>query len=89
MDANQSHFVPCHNGVFSLPEAVYRSLATCVVNNFVYLRQDEDGLMISTTRLAGGYRRILNTHYRAPAFRGSSRLAIVDLREAIRVMPVT
>jgi hypothetical protein len=89
MDANESHFVVCHNGVFTLPEAIYKSLASMVTNGFVYLRQDEDGLTISSTKLNGGHRRVLNTHYRAPAFRGSTRLAIVDLREAIRVMPIT
>jgi hypothetical protein len=31
---------------------------------------------------------VLNTHFRSPMLRTASRLAIVDLREAIRVMPV-
>ena len=30
-------------GVFTLPDAVYKSLASMVTNGFVYLRQDEDG----------------------------------------------
>ena len=89
MDANESHFVACHNGTFTLPDAIYRSLASFVTNGFVYLRQDEDGLTISSTRLDGGHRRVLNTRYRAPAFRTSRKLAIVDLKEAIRVMPLT
>lgn len=89
MDANESHFVGCHNGIFVLPDAIYRSLASFVTNGFVYVRQDEDGLTISSTRLDGGHRRALNTRYRAPAFRGSKKLAIVDLKESIRVMPLT
>ena len=81
-------YVVCHNGVFTLPDAIYKSLAALVKNNFVYMRQDEDALLISTTRIVDGHRRAFNTHFRAPMFRTASRLAIVDLREAIRVMPV-
>ena len=88
MDANEPLYVVCHNGVFMLPERVYQSLAALVRNGFVYLRQDEDGLTISTTRIADGRRRVLQTRFRAPAFRTATRLAIVDLKESIRVMPV-
>jgi hypothetical protein len=88
MDANEPQYVVCHNGVFTLPDAVYKSLAALVKNGFVYLRQDEDALTISTTRLVDGRRRVLNTHFRSPQFRGATKLAIVDLKESIRVMPV-
>ena len=86
---NEPYYVVCHNGVFLLPESIYKSLASLVRNNFVYLREDEDALLISTTRIAGGYRRVLNMRFRSPMFRESRQLAIVDLKEAIRVMPVT
>lgn len=85
---NEHTYIVCHNGVFTLPEAIYKSLAALVRNGFVYLRQDDDALMISTTRLNGGHRRALHTHYRAPMLRTATRVAIVDLKEAIRVMPV-
>ena len=86
---NEPLYVVCHNGVFSLPDAIYRSLASLVRNNFVYLRQDEDGLTISTTRLTDGHRRLLNTRFRSPMFRSARQLAIVDLKESIRVMAVS
>ena len=81
-------YVVCNNGVFHLPEEIYRSLAALATNGFVYLREDDDVLTISTTKIAGGRRRTMNTHYRSPMFRNAMELAIVDLRESIRVMAV-
>jgi hypothetical protein len=89
MDANHEHYVVCHNGVFILPDEVYRSLAELVTNGFVYLRQDDEVLTISTTRLTGGHRRQLNARFRAPMFRGAKKLAIVDYKESVRVMAVS
>ena len=88
MDANQPHYVVCRNGVFTLPAAIYKALASAVTNGFVYLRQDEDTLTISTTRIADGRRRVLQNHYRAPMFRDATKLAIVGLDDSIRVMGV-
>ena len=85
---NEPLYIVCRNGYFTLPEPIYKSLAALVKNNFVYMREDDDALLISTTRIAGGYRRALNTHFRAPMFRDNTRLGIVDLKEAIRVMAV-
>jgi hypothetical protein len=81
-------YVVCHNGVFLLPDAVVRALSSLVTNGFVYLRQDEDVLTISTTRLVDGRRRVLQNRFRAPMFRDATKLAIVDLKESIRVMAV-
>ena len=81
-------YVVCNNGVFNLPEEIFRSLAALVTNGFVYLREDPEVLTISTVKIAGGRRRVLNTRYRSPMFRGATQLAIVDLRESIRVMAV-
>lgn len=89
MDANEPHTVVCHNGVFVLPESVYRTLAAAVTNGFVYLRQDEDVLTISATRIADGHRRTLNMRYRAPMFREAKKLAIVNYQESVRVMAVS
>lgn len=89
MDANAEHYVVCHNGVFLLPEEVYQTLAGQVTNGFVYLRQDEDVLTISTTRITDGRRRVLNMRFRAPMFRDAKRLAIVNYRESVRVMAVS
>ena len=89
MDANEPLYVVCRNGAFTLPEGVFRSLAALVTNGFVYVRQDEDSLTISTTRIAGGYRKLLNARMRVPMFRGATRLGIVDLRESIRVMVIS
>jgi hypothetical protein len=88
MSANESAYVVCHNGAFTLPEAIYKSLATLVDKGFVYLRQDDEVLTISTTRIAEGRRRVLNTRFRSPMFREAKTLAIVDYRESIRIMIV-
>jgi len=88
MDAKDSPFVVCHNGVFILPAQLYEALSAQVTNGFVYLREDEDTLTISATRIAGGHRRVLNSRYRTPMFRNATCLAIVDYRESVRVMGV-
>jgi hypothetical protein len=88
MDANEGLYIVCQNGVFILPDRVYEALSSLVTNGFVYLRQDDDSLTISTSRIADGRRRVLNTRFRAPMFREATRLAIVDLKDSIRVMGV-
>jgi hypothetical protein len=88
MDAKEGLYVVCQNGVFLLPDRVYEALSSLVTNGFIYLRQDEDSLTISTTRITDGRRRLLNTRFRAPMFREATRLAIVDLKDSIRVMGV-
>ena len=88
MDANEPLYVVCRNGTFILPESVYRALEALVTNGFVYLRQDEDSLTISTTRLVDGHRRPLNARVRVQMFRNATRLGIVDLRDSIRVMAI-
>jgi hypothetical protein len=88
MDNHEPLYVVCHNGVFLLPDEVVRALSSLVTNGCVYLRQDEDVLTISTTRLAEGRRRVLQNRFRAPMFRDATKLAIVDLKESIRVMAV-
>jgi hypothetical protein len=89
MDANEPLFVVCRNGTFILPEGVLRSLFALGTNGFVYLRQDEDTLTISTTRIVGGFRRPLNARIRVPMFRAATKLGIVDLREAVLVMAIS
>jgi hypothetical protein len=89
MDANESLFVVCRNGTFILPQGVVRSLSAFMTNGFVYLRQDNDTLTISTTRLAGGHRRPLNARIRVPMFRAATKLGIVNLREAVLVMAIS
>jgi hypothetical protein len=88
MDANESLYVVCRNGLFFLPESVFESLRALVTNGFVYLRQDDDVLTISTAKITDGRRRVLNTRFRAPMFRNATLLAIVHLNESIRVMSV-
>lgn len=88
MDANEAHFVRCHEGRFFIPESLLSSLSTFVTNGFVYLRQDSDTLTISSTRITGGQRRVLRGRFRADMFRHATELAIVDLRGTIQVMAV-
>jgi hypothetical protein len=87
MSTNE-RYVICHNGVFILPDDVVHSLATLVPNGFVYLREDQDVLTISTIRMTEGRRRLLQNRFRAPMFRDATKLAIVDLKESILVMAV-
>lgn len=88
MSDRESSYVVCVNGVFTLPESVYRSLSSLVTNGFVYTRQDDEVMTISTTRITEGRRRVLNTRFRAPMFRDAKMLAIVDLKESIRIIAV-
>ena len=86
---NEPPTIVCYNGVFVLPETIYKSLASFARNDFVYLREDDDALLILTIPIADGRRRVLHMRLRSPMFRNARQLAIVDFRDAIRVMPVT
>jgi hypothetical protein len=88
MDAKEPLYVVCRNGVFLLPEHVVKALSAQVSNGFVYLRQDEDSLTISTTRITDGRRRVLGPRFRAPMFRDATKLGIVDYCESIRIIAV-
>jgi hypothetical protein len=88
MDANEPLYVVCRNGTFILPDSIYRALEALVTNGFVYLRQDDDTLTISTTSVPGGHRRPLNARIRVQMFRNALRLGIVDLKQGVRVMAV-
>lgn len=88
MDANEQYLVGCHDGLFFIPETLLSSLSSLVTNGFVYLRQDSDTMMISSTRIAGGQRRVLSGRFRANMFRQATELAIVNLRGTIQVMAV-
>jgi hypothetical protein len=88
MDAKEPLYVVCQNGVFNLPERVFRALSMQAPHGFVYMRQDDDTLTISTTRIAEGRRRVLNERFRSPMFREAIKLGIVDYRESIRVIAV-
>lgn len=89
MDANPEHYVSCHNGVFVLPDEVYRELAGQVTNGFLYLRQDDEVLTISTTRITDGRRRVLSSRFRAPMFRACRKLGIMNYRDSVRVIAVS
>lgn len=89
MDANPSHYVICHHGVFVLPDELTKALAAQIRNGFVYLREDDEVLTISIAPIDGGYRRLLSGRFRAPMFRGAATLGIVDYRESLRVMAVS
>jgi hypothetical protein len=81
-------FVPCQNGIFSNPDELVDSLAATSPRRIVYLRDDEDSMTIATTPLVDGRRRQLNSRYRSPMFRMATRLAIVDMKESLRIMAV-
>jgi hypothetical protein len=89
MDANQSLYIVCRNGVFILPEHVCKALGALITNGFVYLRQDDEVLTISATRIEGGHRRVLSGRFRAPMFRAAKKLAIVNYNDSLRVMAIS
>lgn len=89
MDAKEALYVVCHNGVFVLPDQVFQTLSAQVRNGFLYLRQDDEVLTISTQRVVDGHRRALSPRFRVPMFREAKKLAIVNLRESLRVMIVS
>ena len=88
MDANEPQYVVCRNGVFSLPEHICKSLQS-LTNGFVYVREDEEVLTISTTRITDGRRRVMRGHFRVPMFRDAKKLAIVNYQQSLRVMAIT
>ncbi|MDQ3281325.1 MAG: hypothetical protein M3Q69_07915 [Acidobacteriota bacterium] len=87
MDAKEPLYVVCQNGVFTLPDHLFRTLSARS-NGFVYLRQDEDSLTVSTTRLNGGQRRVLNARLRSPMFREAIKLGVVNLNDSIQLIAV-
>ncbi|MGZ8711447.1 MAG: hypothetical protein ACXW31_04010 [Thermoanaerobaculia bacterium] len=89
MDANDPPYMVCRNGVFFLPEKVCKALRGLITNGFVYLRQDNEVLTISATRIEGGRRRVLSGRFRAPMFRGAKKLAIVNYNDSLRVMAIS
>ncbi|HET8772917.1 MAG TPA: hypothetical protein VFP80_03970 [Thermoanaerobaculia bacterium] len=89
MGANDFHYILCRNGVFILPERFCQALGALIPNGFVYLRQDDEVLTISTTRIEGGHRRLLSGRFRAPMFREAKKLAIVNYNDSLRVMAVS
>ena len=90
MAANEPEpvYVVCIRGVFFLPDSIVASLSHSVRNGFVYLREDADTMTISATKITDGHRRQLVSRFRAPMFRDARQLAIVDLKESVRVMSV-
>lgn len=89
MDANVPLYVACRNGAFALPDQVCKFLQPLLHDGFIYLREDEDVLTISTTRIAEGRRRVLRGYFRASMFRDAKKLAIVNYQQSLRVMAVT
>jgi hypothetical protein len=81
-------FIPCQNGVFNIPEELVDSLAALSPRRIVYLRDDEDSMTIATVPLVDGRRRQLNSRYRSPMFRMATRLAVVDMKESLKIMAV-
>jgi hypothetical protein len=88
MPLRDAIYVACQNGLFVLPEKVLAALETLAPRKIVYLRQDEDSLTISPQRIPDGRRRELHAHYKVAMFRTATKLAIVDMKDSLRVMAV-
>ncbi len=54
----------------------------------MYVREDEDALVISSTPLTGGRRRTIRDQMKITNFFEATRLAIVDLGEQLRITPI-
>jgi len=84
----QPLFVPCINGLFAIPDELFEGLRQACPEGTLYIRQDEDVLTISPTRIADARKRHLNQRYRIPMFRTATQLAVIDMVENIRIMAV-
>ena len=84
----QDNEIVCRGGVFSLPDELFVSLKRACPTGVLYIRQDEETVVISPQPIADGRRRQLNRRYRAEIFRNATRLVLVDAGETIRLMAV-
>jgi hypothetical protein len=80
--------IACVSGVFTLPDEMFRNLKRAAANGLIYIRQDEDSMILSPTRIADGRRRQLNRQYRAQIFRTATRLAVIEMGDTVRLMAV-
>lgn len=80
--------IACHGGAFTLPDEVFRYLKEASTSGLVYLRHDEDTVVISPVPIPDGRRRQINRQYRADIFRNATRLKVMEMGETIRLMAV-
>lgn len=85
---NDRRYIDCNKGFFILPDDIFASLTEQATKGFVYVREDEDALTIAATRLTDGRKRSLVNHYKSPMFHNATRLAVIDLKDSLRVMAV-
>ena len=71
-----------------MPDEVYATLRESAPSALVFLRHDEDVLIISAERMIDSRRRQLHHTYRIPTFRYATKLAIMTLGGTLQVMPV-
>jgi hypothetical protein len=77
--------LPCTNGEFVLPEEVFSTLQAASPGGIVYIRQDDEMLTISPTRIAGARRKQLSRQLYARMFRFATSLMVLDMIENFRL----
>lgn len=80
--------IPCHGGVFTLPDEVFRLLKQAAPSSLVYLRNDRDCMVISPVPIPDGRKRRINRQYRADIFSDATVLAVIRMGDTIRLMAV-
>jgi hypothetical protein len=80
--------VRCIAGVFTLPPEIFEALQAAATTGLIYLREDEDMLTLSPTRFTDARRRQLHPSYRILKYRDVVKVAIINMDENIRIMPV-
>ena len=85
---NEPLIIRCAGGTFTLQLPLDEALRAAAPNGLIYMREDEDMLTISATRVADARRRHLHPSYRLGIFRDVVKLAVIDMTENLRIMPV-
>ena len=79
--------IPCSNGVFEMPPEAVAAIRTGD-GGIVYVRHDEESMIVSAEPLSGGKRRHIHRFYSAPIFRDATRLVVIPMPHAVQIMAI-
>jgi hypothetical protein len=86
--ANDPLIIRCAGGVFTLPTELLEWLRSRTTTGLIYIREDEDVLILSPTRITDARRRALHPSYRIASYRDVVKVAVINMDENVRIMPV-